>query len=65
MNLEQRRLVVPGLYMVKSIGFFDDAREGRFSVEGPYAVRMHARGNYDSYDYQIDKSFQLKPWIYF
>lgn len=63
--LRQRRLIVPGLYMVKSVGFFDDAREAKLSVEGPYTVRVHAIGNYYSNDYQVDKIYHLKPWVYF
>ena len=65
LNLEQRRLIVPGLYMVKSVDFFDSAKEGTLSVEGPYTVRVHAKGNYDSNDYQVDKTYHLKPWVYF
>jgi hypothetical protein len=65
LNLEQRRLIVPGLYMVRSVDFFDSAREGTLSVEGPYRVRVHAKGNYDSNDYQVDKVYDLKPWVYF
>jgi hypothetical protein len=65
LNLEQRRLIVPGLYMVRSVDFFNSAREGTLSVEGPYRVRVHATGNYDSDDYQIDKVYDLKPWVYF
>ena len=65
LNLEQRRLVVPGLYLVRSIDFFDSAEQGSLSVEGPYRVRVHAKGNYYSNDYEIDRVYTLKPWIYF
>jgi hypothetical protein len=65
LNFEQRTLIVPGLYLVRSVGFFDDAREGTLSVERPYRVRVHAKGNYDSNDYQVDKVYDLKPWVYF
>jgi hypothetical protein len=65
LNLEQRRLIVPGLYMVRSIDFFDYANEGTISVEGPYKVRVQAKGNYYSNDYHVDKVYDLKPWVYF
>lgn len=65
LNLEQRRLIVPGLYIAKSVDFFDSAREGILSVEGPYTVRVHAKGSYDSNDYEVDKIYHLKPWVYF
>jgi hypothetical protein len=64
-NLEQRRLIVPGLYLVKSLDFFDDAQEGTLSAEAPYRVRVHAKGRYDSNDYEVDKVYILKPWVYF
>lgn len=44
LNLEQRRLIVPGLYMVKSVDFLDSAREGTPSVEGLYTVRVIRKG---------------------
>jgi hypothetical protein len=65
LNLEQRRLIFPGFYLVKSVDTFDSAWEGTLSVEGPYKVRVHAKGNYSSNDYQVDKVYDLKPWIYF
>jgi hypothetical protein len=63
-NLEQRRLIVPGLYIVKSVDFFEWAREGSLSTEGPYRVRVHAKGGYNK-DYEVDKVYLLKPWVYF
>jgi hypothetical protein len=65
LNLEQRRLIVPGLYMVRSVDFFDDAYEGTLSEEGPYKVRVIAKGSYYSSDYQVDRVYSLKPWVYF
>jgi hypothetical protein len=62
--LEQRRPIVPGLSVVRSIDFFDDAKEATLSVEGPNRVRVHARGNYTSNDFRVDKSYSLKPWVY-
>jgi hypothetical protein len=65
LNLEQRRLIVPGLYMVRSVDFFDDSYEGTLSAEGPYKVRVIAKGSYNDNHYQADKVYSLKPWIYF
>lgn len=64
-NLEQRRLIVPGLYMVRSVDFFDYAWEGTLTAEAPYRVRVHAKGGYNSNDYEVDKVYILKPWVYF
>jgi hypothetical protein len=65
LNLEQRRLIVPGLYLVRSVDFFDSAREGTLSVEGLYRVRVHAKGNYYSNNYEVDKVYSMKPWVYY
>lgn len=63
--LEQRRLIVPGLYLVKIVGAFSFAHEATLSVEAPYKVRLHARGSYDDPSLQIDAVYSLKPWVYF
>jgi hypothetical protein len=65
LSLEQRRLIVPGLFVVRFVDIFDDAYEGTLSLEGPYRVRVHAKGSYNSNDYQVDKVYSLKPWVYF
>jgi hypothetical protein len=65
LNLEQRRLIVPGVYLVRSVDFFSDAREGTLSVDGPYTVRVHAKGNYFSNDHEVERVHSLKPWVYF
>jgi len=64
-NLEQRRLIFRGLYLVKCVDFYDDAREGSISVEAPFTIRVHVRGNYHSDDYQTDRIYHLKAWVYF
>jgi hypothetical protein len=65
LNLEQRRVIVPGLYMVRSVDFFESAHEGTLSVEGPYKVRVHAKGSYGNSNLEVDRAYSLKPWIYF
>lgn len=64
-SLEQRRLIVSGLYVVRSVDFFDSAHEGTLTVEGPFRVRVHAKGNYYSNDYEVERVYTLKPWVYF
>jgi len=65
LNLEQRRLIVPGLYMVRSVDFFESAHDATLSMEGPYRVRVYAKGNYYSNSFEVDKVYSLKPWVYF
>jgi hypothetical protein len=65
LNLEQRRLLCPGLYVVRSVDFFDDAREGTLSVEGLYRVKVLAKGDYYRNDFVVERAYTLKPWVYF
>ena len=65
LNLEQRRLIFPGLYVVRSVDFFDSERQGDLALEGPYRVRVYAEPNHDGNDYEVDKVYSLKPWVYF
>src|SRR6185312_221496 len=64
LNLEQRRLIFPGLYLVKSVDFFENASEATLSVDGPDRVRIHP-GNDLNKDFRYDKVYSLKPWVYF
>lgn len=65
LNLEQRRLIVRGLYLVRSVDFFEEAKKGNLYVESLYVVRVHVVGNYYINDYQVDRAYRLKPWVYF
>ena len=65
LELEQRRPILPGLWMVRSVDFFDHANEGTLSVEGPYTVKVHAKGSYYSNDHTVDRVYRMKPWVYF
>jgi len=63
-NLEQRRLIAPGLFLVRSVDFFDSAYEATLTTEGPYRVRVHAKGSYSDNNYEVDRVYSLKPWVY-
>jgi hypothetical protein len=65
LNLEQRRRIVPGLYLVRSIDFFDSAWEGTLTQDGTLRVRVHASENYRPNDAETDRVYSLKPWVYF
>lgn len=63
--LEQRRPIIPGLYIVKPVAFFDSERDGTLCVEGPYRVRVAVKGSYSDNNCEVDKVYSLKPWVYF
>ena len=39
--LEQRKAIVPGLYLVKQLDYFEDANEGSLSVDEAGRIRLH------------------------
>jgi hypothetical protein len=65
LNLEQRRVIVPGLFLVRTVDFIESAYDGFLSEEGPYKVRLRAKGSYYDKDSGFDKVYSLKPWVYF
>jgi hypothetical protein len=67
LDLEQRRLIIPGLFVVRTIDFIDlrSAFDGTLSVEGPYKVRLRAKDPYSDKNSGIDRVYTLKPWVYF
>jgi hypothetical protein len=66
LDLEQRRIIVSGLFVVRTVDFIDlgSAFDGTLSVEGPYRVRLRAKDPYGK-DSGIDRVYFLKPWVYF
>lgn len=64
-ELEQRRRLVPGLYLIKSLDFFPLAYEVTMAVETPSTVKVHAKGSYSDHDHEVDKTYSIKNWVYF
>ena len=64
LGLEQRMFILPGIYTVKYVDYFEGAYQGSMSVEATNRVRLHidARENWNP---EIDKVYVLKPWVYF
>ena len=62
-RLEQRRIIVPGLYAFRTLDYFDGASEGSLSAAGPDRIELHIpsrRGHQG-----VDRVYSLKPWLYF
>jgi len=62
-RLEQRRIIVPGLYAFRTLDYFDGAREGSLSAAGPDSVELHIPDT--RVHQEIDRVYSLKPWLYF
>jgi hypothetical protein len=62
-RLEQRRIIVPGLYAFRTLDYFDGASEGSLSVAGPDRIELHmpSRVGHE----EVARVYSLKPWLYF
>jgi hypothetical protein len=62
-GLEQRMFIVPGLYLVKPLDYFEGAHEGSLSAEGADKVRLHIPKS-NSYQ-EVNKVYSLKHRVFF
>ncbi len=62
-GLEQRMFIVPGLYMVKQLDYFEGAYEGSLSAEGADKVRLHIPKS--TSHQEVDSVYSLKHRVYF
>jgi hypothetical protein len=46
-GLEQRMFVVPGIYLVRYLDYFEGASKGSLSEEGADIIRLHIRKSND------------------
>lgn len=60
--LEQRMPVVPGLYVVKPLDYFEGASHGSLSAEGPDSVRLHIPKSNENEE--VNKVYSLKSRVY-
>lgn len=64
LSLEQRISIVPGLYLVKHLDWFEGAYEGSLSSEPGEKVRVHITSVMNGYQ-RVDRVYALKPRGYF
>jgi len=67
LSVVQRRPVLPGLYLFRSVDLFDGAYEGRMTSVSPNEIRLQIpRGVEGSYwKQEIDRTYALKRYVYF
>lgn len=65
-SLQQRRDLLPGLYAVRFVDWFEGANEGAISSEGPNKVSVYIPVAGSHHDRKgIRREYSLKPWLYF
>ena len=62
-GLEQRMFIVPGLYVVKHLDYFEGARSGSLSAEGNDKVLLHIPE--ETGHAAINRVYSLKRGVYF
>ena len=65
-SLEQRRTIVPGIFAVKYLDYFEGANEGSISFVGPARVALYIPiAGYYQNQRNVRREYALKPWLYF
>jgi hypothetical protein len=65
-SLQQRRNIVPGLYAVRFLDWFEGAHEGTISFEGSDKVSLYLPATgYGQYEKSVRRVYSLKRWLYF
>jgi len=65
-SLEQRRGILPGIYLVKSLDYFEGASEGTLSWAGADRVALYIPiAGYYQNQKNVRREYSLKPWLYF
>ncbi len=62
-SLEQRMVIAPGLYMVKTLDYFAGANEGSISVEGTDRIEVHISRS--GSDQELERVYSLKHRVFF
>jgi hypothetical protein len=67
LTIEQRKPIFPGLYLFRSVDFFDGAYEGQIRSVGVDKIYVHipmgVQGS--GWHQQIDRTYALKKHVYF
>jgi hypothetical protein len=67
LDIEQRRPIFSGVYLFRSVDFFDGAYEGHITFVGADKIYVHipmgAQGS--GWRHQVDRTYSLKKHIYF
>jgi len=65
-SLEQRRNILPGIYAVKYLDYFEGASEGSLSFAGPNKVALYIPvAGYHQDKKNVQRVYFLRPWLYF
>lgn len=65
-SLEQRMNILPGIYLVKSLDYFEGASEGTLSWAGADRISLYIPiAGYHNDQKDVRRVYSLKPRLYF
>jgi hypothetical protein len=65
-GVEQRRSILPGLYAVRFLDYFEGATEGSLSFAGPNRVSLYIPiAGYNRDQRNVQRVYSLRRWLYF
>ena len=65
-GVEQRRSILPGLYAVRFLDYFEGATEGSLSFAGPTRVSLYIPiAGYNRDQRNVQRVYSLRRWLYF
>lgn len=65
-SLEQRRTILPGIYAIRSLDYFEGASEGSIAFVGPDKLSLDIPiAGYHLDQKNVHRVYSLKPWLYF
>ena len=56
--------ILPGLYVVRYLDYFEGAYDGSLSADAHDKVRLHVAAR-ENWNPEVDRVYALKPWVYF
>jgi hypothetical protein len=67
LDVEQRRSILPGVYLFRSVDYFDGAYEGKMTPVGANGIRLQVPKGVEGSNWtqEIDRTYTIKPHIYF
>jgi hypothetical protein len=67
LTVEQRRPLLPGLYLFRLVDLFEDAYEAKMTAIGANQIQLHIpKGvNGSFWTHEIDRTYSLKRYVYF
>jgi hypothetical protein len=65
LEVEQRKAILPGLFLVRTVGFYYEQYDGEMASVGPNQIRVYFPNGFERSTGDIDHTYALKRHVYF